>query len=440
MKLSIQNDAEVLNNKAKNRKIITIYRILSYDLIFYYTISYLFLVNVKGLTTAQIVFADSFYPLFKLLFQLPCTIFIQKFGKRNSLIVANLSVCMYILITIGLVDTFTMIISNLFCAFAFVIKAMAESNILYDSLEDTSNKREHFTKYEGKSAAGYFFLDAITSLGTGFLYVINPYVPLYLCLFVTLITVFLSAMLHEIPTTNSITNHSQSIKEQLSKHINDLKTAFKFILKSKRLRSLIIYNSLMASLMFLTNTFRRSLLNDVGVSSEYFGIIFTIFGIVASISSTKSFSIHKAYKNKTLTLIGLTYTVSIIVYGAVILLKLPLFIMYYLLLLSFSINYIMKGPFCTLIKQYLNSFCDSNMRLKIYSANLFIEYTSATILSLLCSWIMGYYSNAMTTFILGIISTIAMVLVLMYMSTRVGLKPDEYPKEDIYYEENQIEN
>ena len=209
MKLSIQNESEVLNNKAKNRKIITIYRILSYDLIFYYTISYLFLVNVKGLTTAQIVFADSFYPLFKLIFQIPCTLFIQKFGKRNSLIVSNIAVAIFVLLTIGLIDTFTMIISNFFLAFAFVIKAMAESTILYDSLEDTPNKREQFTKYEGKSAAGYFFLDAITSLGTGFLYVINPYVPLIICLLVTIFTMFLSAMLHEIPTSNEeIVHHS----------------------------------------------------------------------------------------------------------------------------------------------------------------------------------------------------------------------------------------
>ena len=128
MKLSIQNESEVLNNKAKNRKIITIYRILSYDLIFYYTISYLFLVNVKGLTTAQIVFADSFYPLFKLIFQIPCTLFIQKFGKRNSLIFSNIAVAIFVLLTIGLIDTFTMIISNFFLAFAFVIKAMAEKS------------------------------------------------------------------------------------------------------------------------------------------------------------------------------------------------------------------------------------------------------------------------------------------------------------------------
>ena len=53
---------------------------------------------------------------------------------------------------------------------------------------------------------------------------------------------------------------------------------------------------------------------------------------------------------------------------------------------------------------------------------------------------MGYYSNAMTTLILGLVSTTAMIILLIYMSSRVGLKPEEYPKEDIYYDEKQVEN
>ena len=114
--------------------------------------------------------------------------------------------------------------------------------------------------------------------------------------------------------------------------------------------------------------------------------------------------------------------------------------MYYILLIAFSVNYIMKGPFYTLIKQYLNSFCDSNMRLKIYSANLFFEYISATIFSLICSWIMGYFSNAVTTLLLGLVSTVLMILLLIYMSSRVGLKPEEYSKDDIYYDDTQTEN
>ena len=53
---------------------------------------------------------------------------------------------------------------------------------------------------------------------------------------------------------------------------------------------------------------------------------------------------------------------------------------------------------------------------------------------------MGFFSNAMTTLILGLVSTIVMLLLLYYMSSRVGLKPEEYAKEDIYYDDNQIEN
>lgn len=433
----MENEIEIEKYKKNNRKIITLYRILSYDLLFYYTISYLFLVNIKNLSTAQIIFADSFYPLFKLLFQIPCTLLIQKIGKRNSLIASNIAVVIYIILTIGLINTFTLIISNIFLAFAFVVKSMAESNLLYDSLENTSNKHEIFSKYESKSASGYFFLDAITSLFTGFLYVVNPYLPLYICLLVCVITVILSFCLKEIPTSLSekIKNSNTTLIKSIKVYLKDLTQAFKFIFKSGRLRSLILYNSLLAGLITLMVTLRRSLLNDVNVSSEYFGIIFTILGIIASISSSQSFAIHKKYTNKTLTVLGLNFTFSIIISGAVVILKLPLFLMYYLLLIMFAIQYIIKGPFYTLIRQYLNSFCDSNMRLKIYSANAFIEYLSSTLLSILCSFILNYYSNAVTTLILGTISTIVLLILLSYMSHKVGLKPDEYPKKDIIFNE-----
>ena len=65
-------------DKKRNRKLFILYKFLANDLLFYYTISFLFLSNIKGLSTAQIVFAESFYPIFKLIFQFPSTIAIQK--------------------------------------------------------------------------------------------------------------------------------------------------------------------------------------------------------------------------------------------------------------------------------------------------------------------------------------------------------------------------
>ena len=82
-------------------------------------------------------------------------------------------------------------------------------------------------------------------------------------------------------------------------------------------------------------------------------------------------------------------------------------------------------------KQYLNSFCNSDMRLKIYSANALIESILRTVISFFCSFILTFLTNAEATLVLGILSTITTLLVLSYMSTRVGLKPEEYTEKDI---------
>ena len=107
--------------------------------------------------------------------------------------------------------------------------------------------------------------------------------------------------------------------------------------------------------------------------------------------------------------------------------------MYYLLLLMITLNFVVKGPYYILIKQYLNSFCDSNMRIKIYSANLFFEYIVTAAISMSCSFLLNYFTNTVTTLIIGIVSTIIMLLLIKYMSSRGGLKPEEYSKTDIFF-------
>ena len=426
--------------RAHNRKVLMPYRIISFDLLFYYTISYLFLVNVRGFSTAVIVFTDAFYPFFKLLLQLPATILIQRIGKKKSLIFANSFVILFVLATIYAFNTFILILSNLFLAIAFVIKGMCDSTSLFESLEPGEKVREEFSKCESKSIAAYYFLDAFTSLLTGFLYVVNPFLPLYISLFKEVLATALCFRLKEFPTEQNDELYEKVEKnptasDELKKYIKNLSQAFKFIFKSKRLRSLILYNALFTCMLSLMITLRRSLLDDTNVSSEYFGIIFTVLGIVAAVSSSYTYRIHTKYRNRTLTFLGLLFIGSSFLSGFVVFAKLPLAIMYYIMLLMFSIQYIIRGPFYTLIKQYLNSFCDNDMRLKIYSANLFVEYIIQTTISFICSQVLLHYTNAETTMIMSLSIGILLAVLLAYMVHRVGLKPEEYPKEDINYNE-----
>lgn len=78
-----------LEDKRKfNIKLYPIYKMFSWDLLFYYAISFLFLTEVKGFSSSDVVLLDvSVYTLFKSLSQLPSTIITDKLGKRMSLIV-----------------------------------------------------------------------------------------------------------------------------------------------------------------------------------------------------------------------------------------------------------------------------------------------------------------------------------------------------------------
>ena len=420
----------IANYKKRNRKLFVLYKTLANDLLFYYTIAYLFLSNEKGLTTSQIVFAEAFYPIFKLIFQFPCTILIQKIGKKKSLLIANFSVGVYLFLVLLVNSTLTLIIANIFCALGFVIKGIAESNFLYDSLDDTETKKEDFSKLEGKASSRFFFFDAITAFITGFLFIINPYIPMLLSCICMLISILIVFVFHEIPTPALDTNNKTSFLKEIHIQVKDTLSGFKYIIKSSRLRALILFNALLVSLLILMVTLHKSILNDIGVSSEYFGIIFAIMGIIISYSSGRSVFVHKKYHNKTLSILGISLTLSIIASGLCTIINLPDFWMYFILLLMISVSYIVKGPHYVLIKQYLNSFCDSNMRIKIYSANLLFECITTAAISMISSLLLSYYSNAFTTLIIGIVSFILMLLLIKYMSTRVGLNPEEYSEKD----------
>lgn len=439
----MENTTEEKNRKY-NQNLYKFYKMISWDLLFYYAISFLFLTQEKGLSTSQIIFADAFYPLFKLMFQIPSTILIEKLGKRGSLILANLSIVVYILIVMGLSSTFGYIVANIFCALGYTIKGVAESNLLYDSIKNSENKRTIFSKIDGFGSSLYYYFDAITAVSAGFLFVLDPYIPMILCLTFTILSVVLSYQFKEIPSTDSANNEkdfenatkNQSFIGQFKFYIRDLRQAFKFISKSNRLRALIMFNAVFVSFISLMVTLRRSVLTELYVPDAYFGIIFAIWGLIAGFASNASARIQNSHGNHTLGFLGLSYCLSIIFAGLIaILVELPPFFVYFSVLALFTVHSVISGPYYTLIKQYLGSFSTSSMRTKILSATLLVESITRTAISFVISYLTDNVSSAVSTLVIGIAFTIILLIVLSYMKSRVGLKLEEYPKSDVKFNE-----
>lgn len=430
---------ETKNLEKNNIKIYYIYKTFSWDLLFYYAISFMFLTNYKGLTAAQVVFADSFFPIFKILFQIPCTILIEKFEKKTGLIVGNTLLAIYILFVLGCKNMYTLIIGNIFMALAFVLKNLCESNILYDSLLNTRNKGKLFSKIEGKSSAMYYFFEAFSCVASGFLYIINPNIPIIICLLCVIISIILSYLFKTIPINVTNENKEQlaniSIIKILKTYTRHLKNAFKYIFSSSRLRLLIYFNAIFISLISLLTSYRRSLLLDINISAQNIGIIFSVLGLISGIFSSITPQLHKIFKNKALTYMGLYFSLSIVISGLAVVLNFPYSICLLIVLLAQTIQYVIKGPYYTLIRQYLSSFASSKLRLHIVSASTLIEGLVSGIVSLVGAYLLTFTSTAYASIIIGIISLFILAILLIYMKDKVGLKPEEYNPKEINFKE-----
>ena len=436
-----KQSAEEIIEKHKKHNIIIyyLYRTFSWDLLFYYAVSFIFLNAFKGLTPAEIVFADAFFPLFKVLFQIPCALLVNRIGKKSSLVIGNISLFIYMLFVLGCNYMYIMIIANIFMAIGFVLKNLCETNILYDSLSGDPNKLRKFSKIDGRSTALYFYFCAASSIIAGFVYNFNPYYPMLLCLACTFISIICSYFFKEVPidVTNPNEQYDQipNIRLRFKKYRKNMKNAFKFIFSSSRLRGLIYYNAILCAMILLLNSYRRSLLEDIGITATQIGLIFAFLELISGLTSSFTLKFHKLLRNKALTYFGLYYAFSVILSGLVVWLNLPFHLVFVIIIVTQIIQFGVKGPYYTLIRQYLSSFSTSSMRIKIFAANSIIEGLISCIFSVIGAGILLFANTAEASIITGSVFFIILVIILEYMKTRVGLKPEEYDESEINFKE-----
>ena len=410
--------------KKTNVDLYTRYKTFSWDLLFYYAIIFLFFTETKGLSVADVLLAESTYPIFKMIFIVPATVLINSLGKRTSLIIGNSFIALAIFTYIMGNNFWFIILGELLSAIGFIIKGVCESNILYDSLEKNEKRGVLFARIEGKSTSYYYYIDAISSVLAGILFAINGYIPMYLCLLISIFSIYLAAKFKDIDEREKI--NLNNVKEELI----DLKKSFKLFSKSPRLKYLLFFGALIWATLLSITMLRSGVMQEIGIPSGYFGVIFAIMGLISGISARNEQRFHKKYRNKTLGKLALPLVFSFIILGIVCSSSAPYAIKVIVVLLLFGVQYIVKGPFYPLIRQYLNNFTTAKLRTKISSSFNLLENILRFIITFTASTLLRFTTTANTFTIIGCILGLIVVLTLDGMRTRVGLKPEEYTEKD----------
>ncbi len=419
--------------KLQNIKIYPIYKMFAWDLLFYYPIIFLFMSQIKGLSASQVFLGDACYLIFKLIFQPFVPIIVNLVGKRKGNIIGNIFVSITILyIIVSPASLINYIIAQMIMAIGYVFKGTCEATILDECIENQEKKNSTFAKIDGKGSAYWYTFEAISAVTTGFLFVINGYIPMCLCFVFCIIGTLISFKFEHYEVKIKRKKEAHIIKTLISK-IDLAKQEYLFIFKSRRLRALLMFSGLFYGILYIRSTITSSILVDIEIPEKYFGIISGVFTIFAAISTWKQHSFHKRLHNKVLTFFSLTYSISMILIGLAVIININRVLNLIIIFSMMIIQNIIKGPYYTLIKRYLNSFSNEYISVKIYAINGLVEDLSGALLSLSLSALLNHTTTAYAVVFIGIISLILFINILDYMKTRIGLKPEEYREQDIKF-------
>ena len=158
--LKYKNKKELLKAKKRNAKLYAVYKMFSWDLLFFYSIQYLFLTMTKGISPGDILKIDAFYPLFTMVMQLPAIMCGDVLGRKKSIVIGNALVSFYVIILMWIPGKTGLFIANIIWAFGYALKNTQETNLLYDSTS-TRGGEGLYPKINGRGATGYYVLDGI---------------------------------------------------------------------------------------------------------------------------------------------------------------------------------------------------------------------------------------------------------------------------------------
>ena len=415
-----------------NMKLFPIHKMLSWDLLFYYTINFLFLTQIKNISASDVVLTDSIYALFVMILQIPINIMIAFLGKKKSIVIGNLSLVAYMVIIIFSRNIYDLILANFISAIGFGLKDTVQTALLKESVPPSKYKNQIFSKLNSKGATGYYIINMLSKIIAGYLFTINGYLPMICSLIVLIISTIISmGFIEPDKKKNASFKKTMGMDE-----IKDIKSGFKFVLKSERLKALILSSAFICTLLTILGNYEVNLLEDIKLSAVIIGYAGAINSLVNAIASKKENEFNKMFKNKSLTILSFILSISAIIAGICGITEIRENLMGTIIILgAYMIYGFINGMYYTIIDRYLMNFANKDIDTQITAVYNLFRNATRMLFGFLASFILGITTSANALIIVGIIFTIIFIAISQYMKTRLGLKPEEYSKEERKYDE-----
>ena len=402
----------------KNIKIYANYEMIAYDWLFYYAISVLYITITKGMSLSDVMIISATFSIFSMLFFFMSNKIIKILKTKESIVLGNFCVMLQMLFYIFSKNIIWFIVGNFIGALGFSLKSVSEGNLIYTSLKKIG-KKEEFSKINGKANARYSYINAITSAISGTLFVINNYLPLILCLIFTIISLVFSLFFSNIPE-----DEGDAQKRNVEIKI------FK-ILKSSRMKALLFSAFIFSGIIAVASNLYTSILINFEIKEQYITVIACISSIFLGIGQKLSSKIQNVLKNKAIMVNLVTYGIVFTILGMIGYYNILNIFTLSIFIIILAIIGLIQGNYRIALKKYFLSFTTHYNRDKIISTYYIFEYLGQSLFLVMSSALLKVYTDSVVTIIISLTLLILSIIICVYAEGRLGLKPEEYKKEEI---------
>ncbi len=425
-KILIKKEAQ---RRKKNMKLYPLYMMFGYDLMFYYAINILFLSEIKHVSDAHIMLLSSMYALSSVILILPISAITSKIRTKKAMMCGNLlNAISTLCIIIG--NTYIVfILSQVLSAIAFAFINISVSPMLKETIPQSKEKNKIFGNVYSKSFFRYCIFAALSTIASGYLYKIDPYIPMFLCV--------LSSILGFVIASNFVQFKKEEKEITLKESFIQLKDVVIFGAKSKRLKALLLALGLIWGILVTFTTYSVTLLKNLEVSPEYIGIILALLEILKGRFSERANAFHDKHRNTSISKILYIISISYIIIGMIANIQIPLVLKISMIIILFFVIRGMHGIYAILYNRYLNNFMQTKVLPSIYSLQSIVDNIFRGVITCIASGVLTLTNIQYATLIMGILFVVLSSIVTGYMRDRIGLNPLEYDSTDTKYASNE---
>ena len=199
----------------RSNRIFPIFYGLSLDLIFFIAINTLFLTEVKGLTASEINLTTTVGVLVALVFYLLSHKIIKRIGNINSIKLGTFLILIAAILFTVSNNLILFALAEILYEVSFVFKCVdtvvLNNNLIYEK------KDNEFIKIKSKATTIYSFATLFATAVGGFLFNINPYLPMIICIIICLNNFILAHFIYEVDIDNEKIEDKKKVKFNISK-------------------------------------------------------------------------------------------------------------------------------------------------------------------------------------------------------------------------------